>query len=64
MTLREGAIVRWVTVVPLLFLRVAKMSLRIDLRRADKIELKKRFSFPRKVFRITILRIKNLRKYS
>ena len=41
-TLQEGAIVRWVAVAPLLFLRIAKTSLRIDLRRADKIELKKR----------------------
>jgi len=39
-TLQEGAIVRWVAVAPLLFLRIAKTSLRIDLRRADKIELK------------------------
>ena len=42
MTLQEGAIVRWVAVAPLLFLRIAKTSLRIDLRRADKIEFEKR----------------------
>jgi hypothetical protein len=39
-TLQEGAIVRWVTVAPLLFLRIVKLSIRINLRRADKIELK------------------------
>ena len=39
-TLQEGATVRWVTVAPLLFLRIVKVSLRINLRRADKIELK------------------------
>ena len=45
-TLQEGAIVRWVTVAPLLYLRTAKMSLRINLRRADKIELKKQLLTP------------------
>ena len=39
-TLQEGAIARWVAVAPLLFLRIVKRSLRINLRRADKIELK------------------------
>ena len=39
-TLEGGAIVRWVTVAPSLFLRVAKSNLRTNLRRADKIELK------------------------
>jgi hypothetical protein len=39
-------------------------SLRMNLRRADKMDLKKSFSFPRKFFRISILRAKNIRKFS
>ena len=64
MTLQEGAIVRWVTVAPLLFLRIVKMSLRINLRRADKIELKNSSSLRCKLFLVNILRIKNIKKFS
>ena len=64
MTLSEGAIVRWVTVAPSLFLRVAKSNLRTNLRRADKIELKNSSSLRCKFFLVNILRIKNIKKFS
>ena len=63
-TLQEGATVRWVTVAPLLFLRVAKSNLRTNLRRADKIELKNSSSLRCKFFLVNILRIKNIKKFS
>jgi hypothetical protein len=63
-TLSEGAIVRWVAVAPLLVLRVAKPSLRINLKRADKIELKKSSLHHPNFFLVNILRTKNIRKFS
>jgi hypothetical protein len=63
-TLLEGAIVRWVAVAPSLFLRIAKLSLRANLRRADKIEFEKRSSDHSKFLLVNILRIRNLRKIS
>ena len=49
---------------PSLFLRVAKLNLRIDLRRADKIEFKKCFLNHPKFFLVNVLRIKKIKKFS
>jgi len=43
---------------------IAKIKLRTEIRRADKIELENRSQFWRKFFVVTILRTKNIRKYS
>ena len=47
----------------MLFLRVAKIGLRINLRRADKIELKNVISSRRKLFVFRIMEIKNIYRF-